>query len=320
MDFLGELISYNPYNPVTSTLQPSSLTMICSATFAVTLFLTQAARALPQPGSPSIYPASSTEGSSYSSTQSPYSSPYSTTEYYPKTTDYTSSPYAPKESYPSGASDKSSCYPTPTPYPSMNKGNSYSSSYYPTTTSNCSSAPYSSQPSYTSSYPSPKETYPPTTSPYPYKPPTKPSDGNNKPEPGVSSSTLRATYDTTYDNKSGSMNGVACSNGANGLAARFPTFGDVPSFPFIGGAFDVVWNSPNCGACWNLTNMATGVSISLTAVDSAGSGFNIAQEAFEKLNNGQIGSGVLDVVANKISPSVCGLQCKFTPSYFPAYT
>lgn len=297
--------------------------MIYSATFALALFLTQTARALPQPGSPSMYPASSTEATSYSSTPSPYSSPYSTTEYYPKTTDdsyskgtpyYTPSSYAPKESYPPGASDDCQCYPTPMPYPSMDKrGDSYSSSYYPTTTSNCpcySSTPYSSsKPSYTSSsYPSPKETYPPTTPPYPSNPPTKPSDGNkNKPEPSTPSSTLRATYDTTYDNKSGSMNGVACSNGPNGLAARFPTFGDVPSFPFIGGAFDVVWNSPNCGACWNLTNVATGVSISLTAVDSAGAGFNIAQEAFEKLNNGQIGSGVLDVVANKISPSVCGL-------------
>ncbi|KAF8467134.1 SnodProt1 [Russula ochroleuca] len=123
----------------------------------------------------------------------------------------------------------------------------------------------------------------------------------------MAESSLRATYDTTYDNKDGSLNGVACSNGPNGLAVRFPTFGDIPSFPFIGGAFDVVWNSPNCGACWNLTNIATGVSISLTAVDSAGAGFNIAQEAFEKLNNGQIGQGVLDVVANKISLSFCGM-------------
>jgi hypothetical protein len=82
---------------------------------------------------------------------------------------------------------------------------------------------------------------------------------------------------------------------------------DIPSFPFIGRAFDVVWNSPDCGACWNLTNMAMGVSISITAVDSAGAGFKIAQEAFEKLNDGQIGEGVLEVVANKVSPSVRGL-------------
>lgn len=53
--------------------------------------------------------------------------------------------------------------------------------------------------------------------------------------------------------------------------------------------------------------MATGIPISITAVYSAGSGFNIAQEAFERLNGGQVGQGVLDVVANKVYLSVCGL-------------
>ncbi len=79
-----------------------------------------------------------------------------------------------------------------------------------------------------------------------YEPPSKPGKGSSL-EPKTSFSTVRTTYDTTY-NKSGSMNNV------NGLAARFLTFGDVPSFPFIGGALDVVWNSPNCGLCWKLTN------------------------------------------------------------------
>ncbi|KAH9975957.1 hypothetical protein BGW80DRAFT_1295522, partial [Lactifluus volemus] len=59
--------------------------------------------------------------------------------------------------------------------------------------------------------------------------------------------TARATFDTTFDNRAGSMNNVACSNGVNGLASRFPTFGSLPSFPFIGGAFDVAFNSTNCG-------------------------------------------------------------------------
>jgi hypothetical protein len=49
------------------------------------------------------------------------------------------------------------------------------------------------------------------------------------------------------------------------------------------------------------------VSVQITAIDTAGSGFNIAQEAFEKLNGGQIGQGVVDVFANKVSPTVCGL-------------
>jgi len=118
---------------------------------------------------------------------------------------------------------------------------------------------------------------------------------------------LRATFDTTFDNKVGSLNGVACSNGENGLAARFPTFGDLPSFPFVGGAFDIVWNSPNCGACWALTNPATGTTINITAVDTAGAGFNIAKVAFDKLAGAQSGLGAVDVVAKKVSPSVCGL-------------
>jgi Cerato-platanin len=103
------------------------------------------------------------------------------------------------------------------------------------------------------------------------------------------------------------MNSVACSNGANGLESRFPTFGSLPSFPYIGGAFDVVWNSTNCGGCWSLTNPTTGVMINLTAIDAAGSGFNIAEEAFEKLTNNQTAAGSVDVVAYKVSPSVCGL-------------
>jgi len=74
--------------------------------------------------------------------------------------------------------------------------------------------------------------------------------------------TLPATWDGVFDNKSGSMNTAACSNGQFGLASRFPTFGDVPTFPFIGGAFAVSgWNSPNCGTCWSLTNPKTGITI-----------------------------------------------------------
>ena len=115
----------------------------------------------------------------------------------------------------------------------------------------------------------------------------------------------RATYDTTYDNPKGSMNGVACSNGANGLASKYPRFGDLPSFPNIGGAYDIVWNSPNCGACWSLTYKATGKSVNITAIDTAGAGFNIAKKAFEKLTNGDTSKGAIDVVAKKISHHVC---------------
>ncbi|EJC99995.1 cerato-platanin-like protein [Fomitiporia mediterranea MF3/22] len=96
---------------------------------------------------------------------------------------------------------------------------------------------------------------------------------------------VKATYDQTYDNASGSMNGVACSNGANGLASRFPTFGDLPTFPNVGGAHAVTgWNSTKCGSCWKLTYQGT--SITLTAIDTAGVGFNIALEALDTLTDG----------------------------------
>jgi len=302
--------------------------MICSAPFALVFFFTQAALALPQAGTsnPNMSPSpsySSTGTTSYSSTPTPYATTGSTPQ-------YTSSPYA--------SSSGCSCSPTPSAYPPMGK-NATSSSYYTSSSCSCySSTPYSSQPSYTSSstYPSKESNYPPKESTYPpkesnyppkessyppkestyppkeskpYTPPPYPSKGPEPPKtsPPTTPSTFRTTFDMTYDNKSGSMNNVACSNGANGLTARFPTFGDVPSFPFIGGAFDVVWNSPNCGSCWTLTNTVTGKSINIVAVDAAGAGFNIAQEAFVQLNGGQIGQGFLDVFATKVSPSVCGL-------------
>jgi hypothetical protein len=118
---------------------------------------------------------------------------------------------------------------------------------------------------------------------------------------------LRTWYNKEYDQGHRSLNGVACSNGEFGLVSRFPTFRDVPSFPFIGGAFDVAWNSPNCGGCWRLTNRANNDSIHITAIDTADAGFKISEVAFKKLSGGPLGSGVLDVVAQKIPASVCGL-------------
>ena len=320
---LSITLSHDPATPL--RLFSHTYTMICSAPFAVVILFVQAALALPQVGSgstptPTSYSStgttptptsySSTGTNTYSSTQTPYT----TSSGY--TSQSSSSPYASSSAYASSSSCP--CNPTYSAYPPTSKnGTSYSPGYssgsYTSSSCSCySSTPYSSQPAYTSSssYYPPKETYPPSGSgSYPPKE-SKPYPPKSAEPPQTSpptSATLRATFDTTFDNKSGSMNNVACSNGANGLAARFPTFGDVPTFPFLGGAFDVVWNSPNCGSCWTLTNPTTGTSINIVAVDTAGSGFNIAQEAFVKLNGGQVGQGVLDVVASKVAPSVCGL-------------
>jgi Cerato-platanin len=116
---------------------------------------------------------------------------------------------------------------------------------------------------------------------------------------------LKATFDQTFDNPSGSVNNVACSNGPNGLASKYPTFSSFPNFPYIGGAFDIAWNSPNCGSCWEITNTANNVTIFITAIDTAGQGFNIAKEAFDSLNSGGTGDNTLVVEAWKVSSQPC---------------
>ncbi|KAL5531184.1 hypothetical protein ACEPAG_4060 [Sanghuangporus baumii] len=120
---------------------------------------------------------------------------------------------------------------------------------------------------------------------------------------------VRAGYDTTYDNAGGSMLTVACSDGVNGLADRYPTFGSVPSFPNVGGASAIAgWNSPQCGTCWRLTYPATGNSIVMTAIDHTDDGFNLSLEALNVLTNGRgVEFGVVDVTAEQIGPTSCGL-------------
>ena len=88
---------------------------------------------------------------------------------------------------------------------------------------------------------------------------------------------------------------------------RFAMFRDLPTFPYIGGALDIVWNSPNCGSCWKLTNIANNESITITTIDTAGHGFNIAESAFEDLNGGEVGEGVVQVEAHRVPIQVCGL-------------
>jgi hypothetical protein len=56
-----------------------------------------------------------------------------------------------------------------------------------------------------------------------------------------------------------------------------------------------------------VTNPVTGTTINITAVDTAGAGFNLATVAFDKLAGDQSGLGAVDVLAMKVSPSYCGL-------------
>ena len=119
-------------------------------------------------------------------------------------------------------------------------------------------------------------------------------------------STYKVTWDATYDNPDGSTNSVACSNGPNGLSGTYPYFENFPDFPYLGGAFNVKWGSPNCGKCWKLTDTQTGRWIYFTAIDATGGGFNIGKEAFIALNGGTVGNGTLEAEAISVPIHFCG--------------
>ncbi|KXN92001.1 Allergen Asp f 15 [Leucoagaricus sp. SymC.cos] len=121
-------------------------------------------------------------------------------------------------------------------------------------------------------------------------------------------------YDPVYDQKTGSLSTVACSNGPNGLLTRgYKTFGDLPGLPNIGGAAAVTgWNSPACGSCWQLTFTNAGgskKSINVTAVDYTASGFNIALTAMNDLTGGHaVEYGVVSVLSAQVDPTGCGFK------------
>ncbi|KAJ3994697.1 Cerato-platanin [Lentinula boryana] len=120
-------------------------------------------------------------------------------------------------------------------------------------------------------------------------------------------------YDTAYDDASGSLSTVACSDGTNGLLTKgYTTFASLPSFPNIG-AFGVVegYNSVNCGTCWQITYSSNGASTTLNvlAVDHAGEGLiNVSEEAMNTLTNGNaVAFGAVTVSAVQVDASVCGI-------------
>ncbi|CAM1500818.1 Fc.00g099800.m01.CDS01 [Cosmosporella sp. VM-42] len=126
----------------------------------------------------------------------------------------------------------------------------------------------------------------------------------------TAASALTVSYDTGYDNGARSLTEIACSDGSHGLMTKHPTWktqGQIPKFPYIGGAQVIGgWNSDQCGTCWKLTYK--GKSINVLAIDHAAAGFNIALDAMNKLTNGQaVKLGRVDATATKVAVKNCGL-------------
>merc|ERR1719379_34847 len=82
---------------------------------------------------------------------------------------------------------------------------------------------------------------------------------------------------------------VACSDGANGLITRWHYSDLSPMFPYVTAISGLSWNSPQCGKCFKLTDVASKNSISVTVIDAVPAQpgydmhFNIAQPAFHTL-------------------------------------
>ncbi|KAI1825794.1 eliciting plant response-like protein [Xylaria intraflava] len=125
----------------------------------------------------------------------------------------------------------------------------------------------------------------------------------------AATSAVTVAYDQGYDNAARSLSEVACSDGVNGLTSRYgwTTQGQIPHFPNIAAAEAVTgWNSTGCGTCWTLTY--NGASVTVLAVDHAGSGFNLALGAMNTLTNNQaVALGRVDATAVQVDKSACGL-------------
>ena len=101
----------------------------------------------------------------------------------------------------------------------------------------------------------------------------------------------KAVYNPIYDNPTGSLNGVACSN----IQPKYKQFKNIPHFPFVGGGINTTYNSQHCGAIWRLSNPKTGVFIDFVSIDSSSS-FDLSEHAFLALG-GTISAGSVAIDA-----------------------
>ncbi|KAG6375802.1 Cerato-platanin-domain-containing protein [Boletus reticuloceps] len=98
------------------------------------------------------------------------------------------------------------------------------------------------------------------------------------------------------------------------ITQGYNTFGDLPSYPFIGGAPLVEgWDSPYCGTCWDLTYIdpqGSSWSVIFTAINSGDQGgFSISFAGMDTLTNGNAIrlDGMISVLATQISEAMCAV-------------
>jgi len=111
-----------------------------------------------------------------------------------------------------------------------------------------------------------------------------------------------------FSNSGFSLNGVACSDGANGMQKHgFWKLGDLPTFPMIGSVSAIAgWNSPNCGTCWKITY--GGKSVTVLAIDHCAAGFDLSIEAMNVLTGNRANElGRIEAEAVQVASKECGM-------------
>ncbi|KAF8471659.1 Cerato-platanin [Russula ochroleuca] len=121
-----------------------------------------------------------------------------------------------------------------------------------------------------------------------------------------SASSVLVGYDPEYDNPAALSDAVACYGALKAKDSKYTTFGSLPSFPYIGGAYAVKGsNSPSCGSCWKLSY--ANKAIHVAAIDSDGEGFNIAKAALVELGGQEaVDAGKISASATQVDGSKCG--------------
>ena len=113
-------------------------------------------------------------------------------------------------------------------------------------------------------------------------------------------------HNNKYDKPNILTNTVACKN----LHLAYPKFKNFPTFPHIGGAFDIVDPGPpdwrNCGRCWKLHNHNNSRSVIITAIDHANYGFVVSDEAFKILSGGVLLSQLTNIMYYTVPEWECG--------------
>ncbi|KAJ5363477.1 Heat-stable 19 kDa antigen [Penicillium cataractarum] len=119
---------------------------------------------------------------------------------------------------------------------------------------------------------------------------------------------VSVSYDPAYDVSTTSLDNTACGSM---LTHTWPTFGNVPGFPHIGGALTIEGSgSLNCGKCYQLHYSGNGVdeTITVLAIDKATGAFNIGLQAMNDLTNGQAEQlGRVTATYTEVPASQCGV-------------